>query len=81
MPLFIVIIISLILCCRTTTNPEAFFKCSLIAFIVGMYIFYLIALENNKKEIEIARQNNKKEIEIALQNTLNNMHTLLEKHQ
>ena len=70
MALFIIIIIFLILCCRTTTNPEAFFKCSLIACIVGMYIFYLIALENNKKEIEIARQN-----------TLNNMRTLLEKHQ
>ena len=70
MPLFIIITIYLILCCDTTKNAEAFFKFSLITFIVGMYIFYLIALENNKKEIEIARQN-----------TLNNMHTLLEKHQ
>lgn len=70
MALFIIIIIFLILCCKTTTNTEAFFKFSLIAFIVGLYVFHLIILENNKKEIDLARQN-----------TLNNMHTLLKKHE
>ena len=70
MRLFIVIIIFLIVCCRTTTTIETFFKFSLIAFIAGLYVFHLIILENNKKEIEIARQN-----------TLNNMHTLLKKHE
>jgi hypothetical protein len=34
------------------------------------WVVHLIILENNKKEIEIARQN-----------TLNNMHTLLKKYQ
>ena len=70
MPLLIFAIIYLILCCDTTTNTEAFFKFTLIATIVGMYIFYLIVLENNKKQIEISRQN-----------TLNSVQKILEKCQ
>ena len=57
MGLFItVLLILLVTSYKATSNLEIILKFLCIVLAVGAYTFYCITLENNKKEIEVARQ-------------------------